>query len=136
MGNQYLACVAMDQDASVRGLFSAGIINPECDVAQVCRDVAEKVLEICEEETGRCPLIKVEMHNERGVPTFSYIPGFLKFIMTEILKNSCKATVELVKTDKQLQKRPIQVIVCADEHYVAIRIVDRARGIPFEVGDR
>lgn len=136
--SQYLACVSMggQGERPTRGVFSGGIIDPDCDVAQICRDTAVLVQEITEEYTGRCPLIRVEVYQESGIPRFSYIPGFLKFIITELLKNSCRATAEIAKSDREVQKRPINVIVCADEHDVAIRISDRARGIPFEVGDK
>jgi len=131
--SQYLACVNMDPAANKpRGL--AGIIDPDCDVAQICRETAMHVQEITEEHTGRCPLIQVEVFQDRAVPRFSYIPGFLRFIMTEVLKNSCRATAEVAKSDRDVQKRPINVIVCADDHEVAIRVCDRARGIPFGVG--
>mmetsp|Transcript_46962 Transcript_46962/g.140213 ORF Transcript_46962/g.140213 Transcript_46962/m.140213 type:complete len:455 (+) Transcript_46962:75-1439(+) len=135
--SQYLACVRMESGVVGRGrTFSAGIIDPDCDVAQICRETAQQVTELCEEETGKCPLVRVEVYQERGEARFSYIPGFLRFMLTEILKNSCRATVEVGKSDHGIQKRPITVIVCADEHDVAIRISDRARGIPFEVGQR
>eukprot|EP00931_Biecheleriopsis_adriatica_P113146 TRINITY_DN880_c0_g1_i1.p1 TRINITY_DN880_c0_g1~~TRINITY_DN880_c0_g1_i1.p1 ORF type:complete len:462 (+),score=73.75 TRINITY_DN880_c0_g1_i1:29-1387(+) len=136
---QYLACVSMDSGEASgqgRGVFSAGIIDPDCDVAQICREVAINVQEITEEHTGRCPLIRVEVYQESGIPRFSYIPGFLKFMMTELLKNSCRATVDVAKSDREVQKRPITVVVCADEHDVAIRVSDRARGIPFDVGEK
>ena len=73
---------------------------------------------------------------KKDAARFSYIPGFLRFIMTEVLKNSCRATAEVAKSDRDVQKRPINVIVCADDHEVAIRVSDRARGIPFGVGPK
>eukprot|EP00438_Fugacium_kawagutii_P009980 Skav234399 [mRNA] locus=scaffold873:188433:190085:- [translate_table: standard] len=82
----------------------AGIVDPDCDVAQICRETAMHVKEF----------------HDKAVPRFSYIPGFLRFIMTEVLKNSCRATAESVKSDRE----------------VAIRINDRARGIPFGVGQQ
>merc|ERR1719181_1386523 len=53
----------------------------------------------------------------------------------EVLKNSCKATADRVGPRTPLNKMPITIIVCADEHKVLIRINDRAGGIPFEVGE-
>ncbi|CAE7262250.1 cnnm4 [Symbiodinium natans] len=135
--SQYLACVTMeDSGALQRGHAMAGIIDPDCDVAQICRDTAMHVQQITEDTTGRCPLIQVQVFQERAIPRFSYIPGFLRFIMTEVLKNSCRATAEVAKSDRDVQKRPISVIVCADDHEVAIRVSDRARGIPFVVGQK
>merc|ERR1719401_2480000 len=111
---QYLACVAMAEGVNT-GVYKAGIIDPNCDVAQICRDCAEHVIDMCEEYTGKAPLVLVEVHSGCGRPLFTYIPGFLKFILVEILKNSCRATAELVTSDRKLQEHPINIIVCADE---------------------
>jgi len=144
---QYLACVQLDGGTSLSEdclllddekppTYPAGIIEPDCDVAQICRDAAEHVVEICERHTGKAPLVRVEVHTARDIPRFPYIPGFLKFILIEVLKNSCRATAELVKSDRELSKLPITIIVCGDDHQVVIRVMDRAKGIPFEVGPR
>ena len=132
--SQYLACVIMESDNKPQKL--AGIVDPDCDVAQICRETAMHVQEITEEHTGRTPKIEVKEFQDKAVPRFSYIPGFLRFIMTEVLKNSCRATAEVARSDREVQKRPIEVIVCADDHEVAIRVCDRARGIPFGVGQK
>lgn len=131
--SQYLACVNMKSGAAAP---LAGIVDPDCDVAQICRETAMHVQEITEEHTGRTPKIEVKEFHDKAVPRFSYIPGFLRFIMTEVLKNSCRATAEVAKSDREVQKRPIEIIVCADDHEVAIRVNDRARGIPFGVGQK
>ena len=131
--SQYLACVNMNPDSQTT---LAGIVDPDCDVAQICRETAMQVQEITEEHTGRTPKIEVKEFHDKALPRFSYIPGFLRFIMTEVLKNSCRATAEVAKSDREVQKRPIEVIVCADDHEVAIRVSDRARGIPFGVGQK
>mmetsp|Transcript_9204 Transcript_9204/g.20523 ORF Transcript_9204/g.20523 Transcript_9204/m.20523 type:complete len:444 (+) Transcript_9204:127-1458(+) len=139
---QYLACVQLAelgvdfQGGEGGRTFAAGVIDPQCKVADICRDVAQQVQELCEEHTGRSPMVKVEEHCDSGAAKFSYIPGFLRFIMTEILKNSLHATAKIVRSDRELQKRPISIIVCADDHNVAIRVVDRAKGIPFEKVDK
>merc|ERR1712224_137536 len=59
-----------------------------------------------------------------------------KVIIMEILKNSFRATSEIVKSQHELSKRPTSIIVCADNKRVAIRISDRAGGIPFDIGVR
>lgn len=131
--SQYIACLK----GSAAGTM-AGIINPKLDVAQTCRSVVAEVLDICDNETGLAPMIKVEAHSalgeDKGVPHFSFIPGYLRFILQEMLKNSCRATALKVRSPRELKKRPISVIVCADHHRVAIRISDQAGGIPFDVG--
>jgi len=143
--SQYVACERIQAHANGshgtvvrRGRdFAAGIVDPECDVPQICRETAEHVVEMCEEHTGCAPLVKVEVHTARASPRFAYIPGFLRFMIREILKNSCRATAELVgKSEKKASERPINMIVCGDDHHVAIRVIDRAQGIPFNVGSQ
>lgn len=125
----YLACVHGQP---------TGIIDPNCDVAEVCRDVTFTMQRLCQELMGRVPPVQVlsrsALEEDRRAPSFSYIPSFLNYILIEILKNSCRATLESTQDDIKLQKRPITVLVCADERRVAIRISDLARGIPFDVG--
>jgi len=45
---------------------------------------------------------QVKEFHDKAVPRFSYIPGFLRFIMTEVLKNSCRATAEVAKSDREV----------------------------------
>mmetsp|Transcript_111889 Transcript_111889/g.316143 ORF Transcript_111889/g.316143 Transcript_111889/m.316143 type:complete len:857 (-) Transcript_111889:134-2704(-) len=115
-----------------------GIIDPRCDVAAVCRDVASTVQDVCMDLHQRRPQVIVEsfsaVEEDQRAPSFSYIPMFLKYVMMEILKNSCRATLVTCPYEK-LPKRPTSVAVCADEHQVAIRVSDRGRGIPFHVGN-
>jgi len=115
-----------------------GIIDPHCNVAEVCQMVAYEVQEMCAMHTGRTPSVNVEMHSSEddGVPRLSYIPMYIRYILCEILKNSCRATAEAVRSHKELERRPISIVVCADERQVAIRIADRGGGIPMEVGQQ
>lgn len=122
-----------------------GIIDPYCDATQVCREAVEDVLTICDKWVGRRPVIHVEAHSaagrDCGTPRLAYVPGALKYIMCEILKNSCRATVEVADEDSSffgggMAARPINVVVCANERNVAICTSDRARGIPFDVGSQ
>lgn len=125
----YLACVHGQP---------TGIVNPSCDVAEVCRDVAFSMQRLCQDLFGRVPPVQVlsrsAVEEDRRAPSFSYIPSFLNYILMEIVKNSCRATLESTEDNAKLQKRPITLLVCADERRVAIRISDLARGIPFDVG--
>lgn len=117
---------------------TTGIIDTRCDAAEVCRQAAGEVLRITHDYTGRRPLIRVEARSahgsDEGVPRFSYIPSALRYIMAELLKNSCRATVDVVQTDQELDARPINIVVCADDRRVAICTSDQAGGIPFDIG--
>jgi len=120
------------------GAKPTGLVEPRCDVAEVCREVAFTMQCLCVDLHGRVPPIQVlsrsAVEEDRRAPSFSYIPNFLKYILTEILKNACRATLESTDDERKLLKRPITVLVCADERRVAIRVGDLGRGIPFDVG--
>jgi len=119
-----------------------GIISPRCDAVALCKQAAAYASRICQLYTGQLPVVLYDNY-EAGKGAcqpdspcyFSYIPGYLRYIMVEILKNSFKATLS-GSTAEQIAERPIHVLICRDEYHVAIRVSDRAGGIPTDVGDR
>ncbi|CAE7331223.1 PDK [Symbiodinium necroappetens] len=128
----YLACRAGQRN---------GIIDTRCDTRRVCRAAAEAVLDMCWECTGRRPSVFVNAHSACGgkgtddgqVPRFPYMPHVLKYIVSELLKNSCRATTDMLSAhDLQSDDFPINVIICADEDHVTICVTDQAGGIPRE----
>eukprot|EP00438_Fugacium_kawagutii_P021316 Skav200337 [mRNA] locus=scaffold26:61987:62943:- [translate_table: standard] len=117
----------------------SGIIDPECNTKRVCRAAAKVVLEMCVECTGCSPKVQVEAFSSCGggldddnTPKFPYMPHVLKYVVMELLKNSCRATAELLIANPELsaEDKPINVIVCADEDHVTICVADMAQGIP------
>lgn len=121
-----------------------GIVDPNCNAGAICRESAKAVQDICHDYTGRRPVVIVETRScatsqhvdKDGAPNFPYIPGALRYIMCELLKNSCRATIEACTTEEELKSRPIRVVVCADDYNVAICTSDQAGGIPFDVGSQ
>ncbi|CAL1153908.1 unnamed protein product [Cladocopium goreaui] len=119
-----------------------GIISPRCDAVALCKQAAAYASRICQLHTGQLPVVLYDNY-EAGkgacLPDspcyFSYIPGYLRYIMVEVLKNSFKATLAGA-TAAEIAERPIHVLICRDECHVAIRVSDRAGGIPSDVGDR
>lgn len=92
---------------------------------------------MCIECTGCSPTIQVEAFSSCGggldddeTPKFPYMPHVLKYIVMELLKNSCRATADMLHTHPRMRAEdcPIDVIVCADEDHVTICVADRARG--------
>merc|ERR1711957_269213 len=64
---------------------------------------------------------------------------YLYYILVEILKNSSHATIRRMQRASSISADdtlPIQVTISISAERVAIRISDRAGGIPFEVGER
>lgn len=95
------------------------IVDPECDVAALCRSTASQVQQLCWHETGFRPVITVEetcfrppddnedddyiVGNGNGWNShnqFPFIPGALSYVIQEILKNSAVATAKQWKTSR------------------------------------
>ena len=122
-----------------------GIVDPECDVARLCRETARSVGQMCKKETDRIPPpITVEAfsasesdvsHNGMSTsPKFSFIPPALGYILRELLKNSCRATVDACRAlpHGEVRRRPVSVTVSADDARMMICVADRGGGIPFD----
>mmetsp|Transcript_20622 Transcript_20622/g.45053 ORF Transcript_20622/g.45053 Transcript_20622/m.45053 type:complete len:512 (+) Transcript_20622:98-1633(+) len=122
-----------------------GIVDPNCDVVRLCRQTAREVAKMVREQTDRSPPpITVEAYSAseddlshngmRSSPTFSYIPPALGYILRELLKNSCRATVDACATlaHGEIRRRPVSVTVSADETRMMICVADRGGGIPFD----
>ncbi|KAG8731264.1 26S proteasome regulatory subunit 7, partial [Ceratobasidium sp. 428] len=68
-----------------------GVVSPTCSPAEMVRMCAAFVSELCEATLGATPPLKID-----GIidTTFAYVPVHVEYILTEILKNSFRATVE------------------------------------------
>lgn len=117
-----------------------GIVDPECDPAIICRNAADAARHLSIGQLGLAPEVKIDVRVHRNrARSFSYIPYYLHYIVLEVLKNSCVATVKnsfLSSLSDALERKPIHVVICSDDHRVAMRISDLAGGIPFDVGDK
>ena len=89
--------------------------------------------------TGSRPSVFIDAFSACGgkgvddghVPRFPYMPHVLQYIVSELLKNSCRATADMLKAhDFDPADFPINVIICADEDHVTICVADQAGGIP------
>lgn len=71
--------------------FHHGVVNMNCSPAEMIRMCGSFVSELCEATLGTAPTIVINGHPDA---TFAYIPVHLEYILTEILKNAFRATVE------------------------------------------
>ncbi|KAG1760054.1 hypothetical protein EDD22DRAFT_971318 [Suillus occidentalis] len=81
-----------DHGAAEAGVFvHNGVIDPKCSPAVMVRMCGAFVSELCEATLGASPNITID-----GCPeaTFAYVPVHLEYILTEMLKNAFRATVE------------------------------------------
>jgi len=118
-----------------------GIVDKNCDATQVCEQAAQYAMRLCEVQLGRRPRYYIESYSAGGCSkdgrvTFTFIPTYLRFILLEVLKNSFYATLKMYSTEEELEEKAIRVLVCNDPGQCAIRISDRAGGIPHEIGGK
>lgn len=101
-------------------------INPHCDPTSIARHAAEVITELCKQWYGCSPEIRV---SDAGAQPFPFVPRYLFYILSELLKNSVRATVEEHKGEKMA---PVEVLVCSGEKVLSVRISDEGGGIPID----
>jgi hypothetical protein len=137
MLNRIGSNVLLSQYLAVADGEGSSIVDPNCNVAAICREAAREIQKLCLEETGYRPIIKVENYQQSGeMENFAFIPAVITYIVRELLKNSSVATAQRKQRDRKLSNKDlaVSVIVSADEERVMIHIGDKAGGIPFDVG--
>ena len=73
----------------------AGCIQRNCDPLKEVRRTAARVTRLCRESYGISPEIEIvdcTPDKDAAVP-FTYVPHHLRYMLAELLKNSCRATV-------------------------------------------
>ena len=66
--------------------------------------------------------------------TFTYVPGHLKYMLSELLKNSLRATCTFHGIDKT--PPPVEIVIAQGKSDLTIKISDRGGGIPFKKIDQ
>ena len=66
--------------------------------------------------------------------TFTYVPGHLKYMLSELLKNSLRATCKFHGIDKT--PPPVEIVSAQGKSDLTIKISDRGGGIPFKKIDQ
>ena len=115
----------------------AGIIQSQCSPIECVERAASEATMICTHHLGEAPefdLLQVQRdgtRKRRGDPgsdiTFTYVPGHLIYMLTEVIKNAARATVETHGGKKMLP--PIRIIIVDGSTDVTIRISDEGGGI-------
>ena len=114
----------------------AGIIQSKCSPIECVDKAGAEATMICTHHMGEAPDIEVIQVQRDGTRkrrgdsgpdiTFTYVPGHLIYMLTEVLKNASRATVE-AHEGKPLP--PIRVIIVDGSTDVTIRISDEGGGI-------
>ncbi|KAG2185898.1 hypothetical protein INT43_002336 [Umbelopsis isabellina] len=102
-----------------------GIINTQLSPARVIRQCADFVTELCEFNYGEAPEIIVTGHVDT---TFTYVPVHLEYILTELLKNAARATVENAKK-ANLPIPAVEVAISHGSRDIGIRVRDQGGGV-------
>jgi len=103
----------------------SGAIQKDCCPFEVAEYSAKNVKMLLHHTLGACPEIVVIGAREQ---TFPYVPSHLFFIVTELLKNSCRAVVE-AHNGALGKLPPIKVVLSRGNEDMVIKVEDEGRGI-------
>ncbi|KAG7355552.1 two-component system histidine kinase [Nitzschia inconspicua] len=119
--------------------FFLGCIQTNCEPVHEVRKVVKYVQKQTEDHYGTCPEIQI-IDTASSPPrngstlqkgNFTYVPHHLRYMVGELLKNSCRATIKKHVESKASGKMPpIRIVIVKGEEDVTIKIADRGGGIP------
>lgn len=113
-----------------------GMVDVTCDPCKVCASAAKQVTELAGEYFARqrsVPRVEISFHGSEKARKLPLIPHYLFYIVAELLKNSFRAVAEThLASGATGNPEPLQIRVACDEAQVALLIMDRGGGIPFE----
>jgi len=130
-----------------------GAIQKNCDPIKEVRRTVARVQKLCRESYGIVPEIEVVdcTPDKDAALSFTYVPHHLRYMLAELLKNSCRAEVRnylggsTQKEDHVLHGHtvhdapslpPIRVVVTKGAEDVTIKISDRGGGMPRSIANR
>ncbi|KAI9225062.1 branched-chain alpha-ketoacid dehydrogenase [Blastocladiella britannica] len=118
-----------------------GIVDTALNPAKLARRVFDYLEEVAVLHYGVCPEFVIDGHPD--TTTMAYIPVHLEYILSELLKNSVRATVEHhvppsargvlgAGADDSFKLPPVRLTVSAAADEVVLRLRDAGGGIPYE----
>ncbi|KAF8185063.1 branched-chain alpha-ketoacid dehydrogenase [Mycena galopus ATCC 62051] len=104
---------------------NVGVVDTQCSPSQMIRMCESYVADLSSATLGASPAVIID-----GDPdaTFGYVPVHLEYILTEILKNSFRATVEFHKA-RSLPPVRITLARHRQTSFLSIRIRDEGGGV-------
>ncbi|KAJ8078399.1 hypothetical protein PM082_012681 [Marasmius tenuissimus] len=127
--------VALSRAMNSTDRSNIGIVDMRCSPTRMIKMCGAFVTELCEATLGASPSIVIDGFSDA---TFSYVPVHLEYILTEILKNSFRATVEHYSKHGSGRKGlpPILITVSPspklpgnDPTFFSIRVRDQGGGV-------
>lgn len=130
IAEQMIALVGQKQQADNNYI---GIIDTQLNPAKLAKSCSEFVAELCEFNYGMHPETIVDGHVDA---TFTYVPVHLEYILTELIKNAQRATIEHAKRKRAVHDDhddtplpPIQITISHGKEEIGIRIRDQGGGV-------
>ncbi|KAF8738588.1 hypothetical protein AX14_010892 [Amanita brunnescens Koide BX004] len=115
---------------------SVSIVNRHCSPKKMIEMCGSFVTELCEATLGASPFIKIDGDVDA---LFAYVPVHLEYILTEVLKNSFRATVEHHAKQPRSSLKPLPPVTitlsppctCKDSEglFFSLRIRDQGGGV-------
>ncbi|EKM55783.1 uncharacterized protein PHACADRAFT_173957 [Phanerochaete carnosa HHB-10118-sp] len=136
LAEQHIAISRDLQQPELASQDHVGVVELNCSPSKMIRTVSSFVAELCEATLGAAPEVIIDGEVDA---TFAYIPVHLEYILTEILKNSFRASVERHYRQDGSSKDPIppvQLTIAppptSNLHpaVLCIRIRDQGGGVP------
>src|SRR3954454_22978829 len=106
--------------------FYTGIIDTKLRPQKLIQSCSNFVKELCEVHYGSAPNILIDGQIDT---IFTYVPVHLEYIISEVLKNSCRATVEYSQKINRIEYPPIIVTISKGKNFIGIRVRDQGGGI-------
>ncbi|CAK0859654.1 unnamed protein product [Prorocentrum cordatum] len=104
----------------------SGILQLECNPAELCRKAGRDSAALCRAVKGQAPHIVV--HDDTP-GTFTYVPMHLNYMLTEVFKNACRATVEQHAEGFDDPLPPVHCRIVHGHEDITIKISDEGGGI-------
>ncbi|KAI9017964.1 mitochondrial branched-chain alpha-ketoacid dehydrogenase kinase-domain-containing protein [Phycomyces nitens] len=106
-----------------------GIIDTQLNPQRVIKRCVDFVSELCEFNYGQSPETVIDGQTST---TFTYVPVHLEYILTELLKNAHRATVEYSRKTGRPDIPQIQITLSQGREDIGIRIRDQGGGVDEE----
>lgn len=111
---------------SPKAAFSK-ILQPDCSPFKVAEAAARGSAHMCRDALGQSPRVVMQGDSDATVP---YVPAVLQYMLTEILKNACRAVVE--RHGRWTEDTVLPPVFCKIENRsdgMIIRIIDEGCGM-------
>ncbi|KAG6841210.1 hypothetical protein C0991_000872 [Blastosporella zonata] len=108
-----------------------GVVDTKCSPKTMIKMCGSFVSELCEATLGATPPLVINGHVDA---TFAYVPVHMEYVVTEILKNAFRATVEHHSKHHSSSQAlpPVTITLSPPSHitpYFSIRIRDEGGGV-------